>query len=294
MYSSGVNQPLTSTGPLSQRRYSVWLDSNLATQVGPSIEPLDKLGAVEYGKSITTDLIYTLDTAIQSRTGFFNVSVSNFMIGNSGIIKDSEFVSSQEYPKGYGGSVLGTSNIEIRANFNSPYIQELKPTPNKEYTIINSDANFQTFATQYGNTIPVGTICVGQPNAYQNQMGGNRPLDTPENGGVGLLNPTPVGQGQGFAFPVYNSIINESKFTITNPDLRNLRICLGSIGNIYYPDDEDGRGTILTNNMAMVYDATDIRRNALPEPQSDNLPYLLPDERLFNLPYKICLTFEEV
>ena len=48
MYSSGINQPLTSTGPLSQRRYSVWLDSNLATQVGPSIEDLDKAGAVEY------------------------------------------------------------------------------------------------------------------------------------------------------------------------------------------------------------------------------------------------------
>ena len=274
MYSSGINQPLTSTGPMSQRRYSVWLDSNLATQVGPSIEPLDKLGAVEYGKSITTDLIYTLDTAIQSRTGFFNVSVSNFMIGNSGIIKDSEFVVGDEYPKGYGGSVLGTSNIEIRANFNSPYIQELKPTPNKNY--------------------PIGTICVGQPNAYQNQMGMYHPLSTPEAPNPHQDQPTPIGQGQSFAFPVYNSIINESKFTITNPDLRNLRICLGSIGNIYYPDDEDGRGTILTNNMAMVYDATDIRRNALPEPQSDNLPFLLPDERLFNLPYKICLTFEEV
>jgi hypothetical protein len=292
MYSSGINQPLTSTGPLSQRRYSVWLDSNLATQVGPSIQDLDKAGAEEYGKSITTDLIYTLDTAIQSRTGFFNVSVSNFMIGNSGIIKDSDFAIGNEYPKGYGGSVLGTSNIEIRANFNSPYIQELKPTPNKQYTIINSDANFQTFETQYGNTIPIGTICVGQPNAYQNQMGGNRNLSTPAI--TPETNPSPVGQGQGFAFPVYNSIINDSKFTITNPDLRNLRICLGSIGNIYYPDAEGGRGTILTNNMAMVYDATDIQRNSSPEPQGGNLPFLLPDERLFNLPYKICLTFEEV
>jgi len=294
MYSSGINQPLPSTGQLSQRRYSVWLDSNLATQVGPSIEPLDKVGAVEYGKSITTDLIYTLDTAIQSRTGFFNVSVSNFMIGNSGIIKDSEFAVSDKYPKGYGGSVLGTSNIEIRANFNSPYIQELKPTPSKEYTIINSDANFRTFETQFGNTIPIGTICVGQPNAYQNQMGMFHPLSTPEAANPHQDQPTPIGQGQSFAFPVYNSIINESKFTITNPDLRNLRICLGSIGNIYYPDSENGRGTIVTNNMAMVYDATDIRRNALPVPQSDNLPFLLPDERLFNLPYKICLTFEEV
>ena len=294
MYSSGINQPLTSTGPLSQRRYSVWLDSNLATQVGPSIQDLDKAGAVEYGKSITTDLIYTLDTTIQSRTGFFNVSVSNFMIGNSGIIKESEFEVGDKYPKGYGGSVLGTSNIEIRANFNSPYIQELKPTPNKKYTIINSDANFQTFATQYGNTIPIGTICVGQPNAYQNQMGGHQNLTTPEPPNPHQDQPTPVGQGQGFAFPVYNSIINDSKFTITNPDLRNLRICLGSIGNIYYPDAEGGRGTILTNNMAMVYDATDIQRNALPEPQGFNLPFLLPDERLFNLPYKICLTFEEV
>jgi len=292
MYSSGINQPLTSTGPLSQRRYSIWLDSNLATQVGPSIEPLDKAGAEEYGKSITTDLIYTLDTAIQSRTGFFNVSVSNFMIGNSGIIKDSEFEVGDEYPKGYGGSVLGTSNIEIRANFNSPYIQELKPTPGKKYTIINSDANFQTYPTQYGNTIPIGTICVGQPNAYQNQMGGYHPLTTPA--GNPDSETSPIGQGQGFAFPVYNSIINDSKFTITNPDLRNLRICLGSIGNIYYPDADGGIGSILTNNMAMVYDATDIRRNALPEPQSGNLPFLLPDERLFNLPYKICLTFEEV
>lgn len=290
MYSSGVNQPLPSTGELKQRRYSVWLDSNLATQVGPTIGDLDKLGAVEYGRSITTDLIYTLDTAIQSRTGFFNVSVSNFMIGYSGIIKDSEFAVGDEYPKGYAGSVLATSNLEIRANFNSPYIQELKPPVNKKYKIINSDAQFQTYGTQFGNTIPIGTICVGQPNAYQNQMGGFHPLSTPEGNPDSVA--SPVGQGQGFAYPVYNSIINESKFTITNPDLRNLRICLGSIGNTYFVDDDGG--TILTNNQAMVYDATDIRRNELPDPQSGNLPYLFPDERLFNLPYKICLTFEEV
>ena len=243
----------------SKRVYTVWVNSSSAVARGEA----DNL---YIGRELSTnDLVYTLLNPITSDTGFFNVKVVSFQLGQH---KDIDGNSA--------GNVYCGPGLQVRCNFNSPYTQEIIQTGVSSMNGINRNTN--SYLNQ--SLLPIGMINVNTPNAYSQSWGipaaGNL-LEAPQNGDPRM--PTNI-------FCVCDDMIT----TITNPNNLKLRIQLSSIRT---REQDNPDGLILFTDFRPF--TTDLfEREVEDPPVYDNRLRDVATDEQFNLPYMICLEFTEV
>ena len=240
----------------SKRVYTVWVNSSSADARGEA----DNL---YIGRELSTnDLVYTLLNPITSDTGFFNVKVVSFQLGQH---KDLDGFSASNVYSGPG--------LQIRCNFNSPYTQEIISTGVSSMSGVNRDSD--TYLNQ--SLIPIGMININTPNAYSQSWGvpaGGSLLENPASGDPRM--PTNI-----------CCVCDDMITTITNPNNLKLRIQLASIRT------REQTGPILFTDYRPF--TTDLFERVVEVPPVfDNRLRDVATDEPFNLPYMICLEFTEV
>ena len=261
---NGITLPLKQE---NKRVFNIWIHSSSAIG-NESKRTLSNLFN-------TSDLKYQLKNPLESRTGFFNVKVASFQLGHH---KDINGVFSPFVP--------GFSSLQIRANFHSPYCQEILNT--EERTIGGISHTTTDFINK--GLIPISNVSTGCANNYQQTWGS--PLQG--FGGEPIYGFGTTYGDQSFP-PSYSIILDNMETTISNNDNLTLRIQLVHPRSTDFLVDNE---VVISNSfepfLVNLQDRLQIPNPPTPPDGAAEILTELASNSSFTLPYSMCLSFTEV
>lgn len=217
----------------------------------------------------TIALSYNLPMPLKSKTGFFNISLRSFNIGNN----NTNTIYDTEDPESY---VPYQSNLLVNIKASSPYncnIKDNLKTISFNEGVLNLVSSYDGLITKteqlIGGCVPVGSVQIYNSNG-DNHIEGQ---------GVGI-------QEHSFNVPfIYPTKCDD--YAITVPDsifnTCNLTILLSSPTHLWFGDNNQYNTQVKTDIPIMV-------NSTAPE---DQLTAEITDYKPFNLPYNLTLSLEE-
>jgi hypothetical protein len=217
----------------------------------------------------TIALSYNLPMPLKSKTGFFNISLRSFNIGNNNI----NTIYDTEDPESY---VPYQSNLLVNIKASSPYncnIKDNLKTISFNEGILNLVSSYDGLITKteqlVGGCVPVGSVQIYNSNG-DNHIEGQGQGQADHSFNVPFIYPTKCDD---YAITVPDSIFNTC----------NLTILLSSPTHLWFGDTNQYSTQVKTDIPIMV-------NTTAPE---ENITAEITSYKPFNLPYNLTLSLEE-